>query len=113
MRLKLRIILLLCLVLAAAVSVGEAWRILRVEKGRGVPEELYGSLVEQSRDAEYFLRDSGGYVAVYYSGKVREPVTVTGIEVSDLRKADRAMLELGIPAADGKELLELLEDLGS
>ena len=42
-----------------------------------------------------------------------KPVTVTAIEVSNLRGADRAMLEKGIPVSDKSELLELLEDLGS
>ena len=67
----------------------------------------------RAESAEFFLRSSGGYVAVYTGQKEKEPVTVTAIEVSNLRGADRAMLEKGIPVSDKSELLELLEDLGS
>jgi len=113
MRLKLKIALLLCLMAAAAMSAAEAWRTLRVEKGRGVPQEIYAQLLEKEDGAEFYLRESGGFVAVYEGKRERSPMTVTGIETSVLRRADRAMLELGIPVADSRELLKLLEDLGS
>ena len=59
------------------------------------------------------LRGDAGYVAVYEKAKDREPVSVTGIELKCLREADRAMLEAGIPVINRRELLLLLEDLGS
>ncbi len=52
-------------------------------------------------------------MAVYAGARDSEPVTVTGIELDCLRSADRAMVEQGIPVTDRKELLLLLEDLGS
>ena len=38
---------------------------------------------------------------------------MTGIELSCLRNADRAMVQAGIPVLSRQELLLLLEDLGS
>lgn len=113
MRLKLRVFLLICLMAAAAFTAAEAWRALRVEKGKGVPQEIYSRLREEGSPVQFVLRDSGGYVAVYEGERGKEPLEVTGIEVSVLRKADIAMLELGIPVAGDAELLMLLEDLGS
>jgi len=113
MRLKLKMLLLLCLVLAAALSAVGAWRSLQVEKGRGAPKELYEKLLEEGADAEYYLKASGNYVAVFEGEREKTPLSVTGIELSVLRSADRAMLELGIPARNISELLMLLEDLGS
>jgi len=113
MRLKIRMVLLLCLVLAAAVSAGEAWRSLKPEKGKDIPKELYEQMLENRERAEFYLKNSQGYVAVFKGEREKKPMTVTGIEVSVLRGADRAMLELWIPVADSQELLMLLEDLGS
>ena len=53
-----------------------------------------------------------GVIAVYKSGENR-PTRMTDIETALLRRADRAMLEKGIPAEDLAEVLALLEDLGS
>ncbi len=83
------------------------------KKSEVIPETVYAQYGERAENAEFFLRSSGGYVAVYTGQKEKEPVTVTAIEVSNLRGADRAMLEKGIPVSDKSELLELLEDLGS
>ena len=41
------------------------------------------------------------------------PEEITGIELKNLRRADRAMLEAGLPVPDRDTLLTLLEDLGS
>ena len=66
----------------------------------------------KSGRARYMLREKDGLVAVYKSGENR-PLRMTGIETTLLRRADRAMLEKGIPAEDLSEVLTLLEDLGS
>ena len=113
MRLRLKMLLLLCLMLAAVLSAVGAWRSLQVEKGRGAPRELYEKLVEDGGDAEYYLKASGDFVAVYEGEREKTPLRVTEIELSVLRSGDRAMLELGIPARSLSELLMLLEDLGS
>ena len=107
MGLRIRIGLLICLAMGAVFTGMEAVRTLRPEKSEVIPETVYAQY------GEFFLRSSGGYVAVYTGQKEKEPVTVTAIEVSNLRGADRAMLEKGIPVSDKSELLELLEDLGS
>lgn len=64
-------------------------------------------------EAAFVLRDCGGFVGVYDSAAAKKPVTVTDIEVSCLRDADRDMLTAGIAVSDREELLSLLEDLGS
>ena len=68
---------------------------------------------ERAEGAVCYLRESGGYVAVFETGRSREPLRVTRIELKCLRAADRAMVEAGIPVLSRQELLQLLEDLGS
>ena len=65
-----------------------------------------------SEDAEFILREYNGCIAVFSAAGGR-PLTETDIEVRSLREADRALLHAGLPCADGAEVLELLEDLGS
>ena len=68
---------------------------------------------EERRAREGFvLGTAGGSVAVYAGGDLRNPLTVTDIPLSTLRRADRERLEQGLPVADREQLLELLEDLG-
>ncbi len=113
LRLKLRIALLMCLVAAAVYTGAEAWRGLRPAQESKLPEEIYARFLARADTAEFYLKGQGDYVAVYAGARDSEPVTVTGIELDCLRSADRAMVEQGIPVTDRKELLLLLEDLGS
>ncbi len=78
-----------------------------------LPKELYERYAVRSEAAEYVLKNCGNYVAVYDRDRSREPLSVTGIELRCLRAADRAMVEAGIPVISDRELLLLLEDLGS
>jgi len=110
---KIKTALLLCLMSAAALSVCGAWRSLHRITGPILPEEVAARFVGREADAEYFLRDSGGYVAVFSDRRSREPLKVTPIETKRLRQTDRLLLRDGIPAGDSGELLHLLEDLGS
>ena len=110
---KIKAGLLLCLMSAAALSVSSAWQgIRRVQKPTELPSELTVRFAGRD-DAAWYLRDSGGYVAVFPGRRAREPMRVTGIETARLRTADRLLLKKGIPADDSGELLLLLEDLGS
>ena len=110
---KIKTALLLCLMSAAALSVCGAWRSLHRITGPILPEEVVARFVGREADAEFFLRDAGGYVAVFSGRRTKEPVRITGIETARLRTADRVLLKKGIPADDSGELLLLLEDLGS
>lgn len=78
-----------------------------------LPAEIYARYSAIEESAQFFLKSCDGFVAVYKGAKGRSPETVTAIEVSSLRSADRAMLARGIPVTDREELLALLEDLGS
>ncbi len=113
MRLKLRIALLLMLFVSAVFTSCIAVRSLQSPWQRWLPEEIYESLSRKAGRAEFFLGGSKGYVAVFQGRNDRQPLSVTGIELKNLRLADRAMLEKGIPVSDETALLQLLEDLGS
>lgn len=63
--------------------------------------------------AAYIIGVSGGNVAVYEGSDRKQPITVTDIELAQLREADRAKVSDGLPASSREELLQLLEDLGS
>ena len=65
------------------------------------------------RELRYVLGESGGNIAVYSSADPDEPVTVTNIELAQLREADRAEIRAGLIVGTESELLQLLEDLGS
>ena len=98
---KIKSVLLLCLMAGAAMAVNGAWHsIHRGQAAAALPAELTVRFAGRE-DAAYILRDLGGYVAVYEGRK------------ACLRASDRRLLKEGIPAADSRELLGLLEDLGS
>ena len=113
MTLRAKAALLLGLLAAALWSVAEAVRSLAPEKNVHLPQEIYQGYAKRAEAAEFVLREEGGYVAVYEKARDREPLSVTGIELKCLREADRAMVEAGIPVINRRELLLLLEDLGS
>ena len=62
---KIKTALLLCLMSAAALSLCGAYRSLHRVAGPIVPEEVAARFVGREEGAEYFLRESGGYVAVF------------------------------------------------
>lgn len=112
-KLKIKIAILFLLLSAALYSGAQA--IGSVEKNRqcSLPEKIYGEFEEKAADAQFYVKNSGGYVTVFEDRHYRNPLRVTEIETDCLRKADIAMLEKGIPVTDRTELLRLLEDLGS
>ena len=113
MGLKIKTGLLLCLMSAAVCSCLAAYRSMHFSSS-AVPEEIYAQFMDSASLAEYYLRDSGGHVAVFSSRRGNKtPLAVTPIETACLRTADRAMLRGGIPVESEDELLMLLEDLGS
>lgn len=67
----------------------------------------------QPSEMYYVLGERDGNVAVYSSGNLDQPVTVTNIELSQLREADRSMISARLIAGSETQLLQLLEDLGS
>lgn len=113
MRLKVKAALLLCLVGAALFTAGDALQQLRRAPVSHLPEEIYERFSRRADDAAYFLRREGNYVAIYEGKRARTPARVTEIELKNLRRADRAMIEAGLPVGSRQELLQLLEDLGS
>lgn len=113
MKLRIRIALLLLLSAGAMFAGAEAWSSIQPPDRSPLSADMSARLDYRAASARYYLRPCEGYVAVYGGVKQRSPLSVTAIEVSNLRRTDKAMLERGIPASDRTELLELLEDLGS
>ena len=108
-----RVWLLTALMAAAAASALGAYRSVRARPEPELPAEIYESLLRGAEKPAYVLRAKAGYVAVCPAQRSGARETLTGIELSTLRAADRAMLRRGIPAASRRSLLLLLEDLGS
>ncbi len=73
----------------------------------------YAAFIGEKGDAEYYLRDCSGYVAVFKGESTDTPIEITDIETQTLNNVDRRLLADGIPAEDKNELLMLLEDLSS
>ena len=113
MSLRGKAALLLCLFGGALYTGAEALRSVQPPADARLPKEIYERFAVRADAAEYVLKDSGKYVAVFDKAGSREPLSVTGIELRCLRAADRAMVEAGIPVISRRELLLLLEDLGS
>ncbi len=113
MRTRIRAFFLMCLMVAAAWTALGAYRSIRSPWDSELPGDLYRSLTSQAEQAKFYLRAQEGRIAVYPNRRGAAPEKITGIELSTLRAADRAMLLHGIPAADRQSLLQLLEDLGS
>ena len=66
MGLKIKTGLLLCLMSAAVCSCLAAYRSMHFSSS-AVPEEIYAQFMDSAPLAEYYLRDSGGHVAVFSS----------------------------------------------
>ena len=113
MNIKLKAMVLCALVAAAAVSGSAAVKTLKPAAKTKLPAEIYARYKVMEDGAKFFLRPEGEYIAVYQDKRGKNPLMVTGIELSCLRDADKAMVEAGLPARDRRELLMLLEDLGS
>ena len=103
---KVGIRIVLCVLLICAALTMAVFTALGFAPGRG------GESVGE-RDLRYVLGESGGNITVYSSADPDEPVTVTNIELAQLREADRAEIRAGLIVGTESELLQLLEDLGS
>lgn len=64
-------------------------------------------------EGSFVLGEVGGNIAVFANGDMENPLTVTNIELDQLREADRTMISDGLVAGSESELMQLLEDLGS
>lgn len=113
MNIKLKAIVLCVLAAAAVASGSAAIKSLKPAAKTKLPTEIYARYKAMEDGAKFFLRPDGEYIAVYSDKKGKKPLMVTGIELDCLRDADKAMVEAGLPARDRRELLMLLEDLGS
>ena len=109
---RMKMALMLCAVAAALFTGAEAFRSLRPAAAAQIPRDVYALYSSRAGSAAFYLREEGGYVAVFSSRRGGEPLRVTPIELETLRGGDRAMIRAGLPVEDETELLMLLEDFG-
>ncbi len=64
-------------------------------------------------EGSFVLGAVDGNVAVFAGGDMENPISVTNIELEQLRETDREMISEGLVAGSESELMQLLEDLGS
>ena len=107
-----RLLLLLFMLAAAAACAASAYSTVKARPSQ-MPDAVYAALVSACNDPECYLGESNGCVAVFADRGRRKAIRITDIELAALRRGDKAMLERGIPVADERSLLSLLEDLGS
>lgn len=113
MKIRGRITLLGVLAVTAAVMAVTAITDIEVKGDNEKSPQDINIASFETEDAEYYLRDCEGYIAVFHGSSTRNPVKVTDIETVTLNDVDRELLRTGIPAADKTELLSLLEDFSS
>lgn len=99
-------------VTAVVMTVGAVRSIAAPEAASTTPAVVSNASVED-KNAEFYLRDCSGYVAVFKGADSKTPIKVTDIETETLNTVDRSKLAQGIPAENKNELLMLLEDFSS
>ena len=110
-KIKIAVLCVLC-VTAVAMTVGAVKTIAAPDAVSTPPVAVSNASVDD-KNAEYYLRDCSGYVAVFKGADSKTPIKVTDIETETLNTVDRGPLQQGIPAENKNELLMLLEDFSS
>ncbi len=110
-KIKIAVLCVLC-VTAVAMTVGAVKTIAAPDAVSPPPVAVSNASVDD-KNAEYYLRDCSGYVAVFKGADSKTPIKVTDIETETLNTVDRGLLQQGIPAENKNELLMLLEDFSS
>ena len=115
MKMSIKIAVLSVMAIAATAMAVSAVKSIAVgQENNTAPTVIDSATVSfEEADAEYYLRDCSGYVAVFKGEKSNTPIEITEIETETLNDVDRQLLKDGIPAENKNELLMLLEDLGS
>lgn len=108
-----RVVLLLTLLLTAVLAAFGAFRSIRPYRPELLSSETARSLARDTQTAQYLLRGHEGYIAVFPNRRGAAATQTTHIALNSLRSYDQALLQYGLPAADRRSLLLLLEDLGS
>ncbi|HHU22064.1 MAG TPA: hypothetical protein GXZ52_01390 [Clostridiales bacterium] len=114
MKTKIRIGLSCFLIVAAIVSAISA---LALESKESIKNQNF--TVSESHEEDtgakegFILKEYEGYIGIFSPGFEKIPITVTDIEVSTLREADKELLAAGIYTSSREEMMQLLEDFGS
>ena len=113
MKMRVKAVLLAVFIIAAGFMGARAISGIsaQAQKEQTPQNTVHASVQEDT--AEYYLRDCGGYIAVFRGGEPDTPINVTDIETETLNDTDREKLMGGIPADGREELLSLLEDFSS
>lgn len=106
-RIKVALIfaLMLCAVSSAAFST-----VKYVQKENS---DKAAECMTETDSKSYVLKEYEGHVAVFMANDLKNPVTVTGIQVSTLREMDKKLMETGMTIDSRERLMMTLEDLGS
>lgn len=115
MKTKIRAGLGCFLIVAAVVSAVSA---LALEARDVAPGKNYAEIEYREENSDevregFILKEYDGFIGIFSPGFEKIPITVTDIEVSTLREADKELLRAGIYAASREEMMQLLEDFGS
>lgn len=113
MKNTIKIAVLAALCLTAVVMTAGAVRSIAAPEAASTPPADVSNASVENKNAEYYLRDCSGYVAVFKGADSKTPIKVTDIETETLNTVDRNKLAQGIPAENKNELLMLLEDFSS
>ena len=109
----IRIAVLAGLCVTAVVMTVGAVRSIAAPEAASTPPAVVSNASVEDKNAEFYLRDCSGYVAVFKGADSKTPIKVTDIETETLNTVDRSKLAQGIPAENKNELLMLLEDFSS
>ena len=113
MKIQMKIAVLAVLCVAAVVMTVGAVKSIAAPEKENIPPEIISNASAENKNAEYYLRDCSGYVAVFKGANPSTPIEITDIETETLNNVDRKLLKQGIPAENKSELLMLLEDFSS
>jgi len=98
--------------LAAIFAVALVMGSMALAQISAVDDYLVEHLADIADHPGYIVRARDGFLSVYYKGR-GYPVYISNIALISLRGRDREDAEKGITVATRRELIELLEDLGS
>ncbi len=98
-------VLLICAVFSAAFS---TVRYVQKENSNATAE-----CMSETDSGSYILKEYEGHVAVYMANDLKNPITVTDIQVSTLRELDKKLMQTGMKIDSRERLMMTLEDLGS
>jgi len=98
--------------LAVVLTVAIVMATMALAQISATDDYMVTHLADIAEHPGYLVRNTEGFISVYYRGR-GYPVFISNIPLASLRGRDREDVEKGISVETRRELIELLEDLGS